>query len=209
MKSFHALRLLLVCVVLLVGMCGGCAPLTFLYHAFVPETIPAQYVPPRTPMLIIVEHGKDPSTAVAECDLLARYIADELLAYKVCPVVDRKLVQQLRDSGENADKLTISEMGKRTKATQVLYVDLQYMDLGAVPTGAPAQARMEIRLHVVDVASAKTVFPARGSDVLPLSFETPMGSGQTRADVNALREALLHTAGSSIGRLFHECEPEE
>jgi hypothetical protein len=186
---------------------GGCALFGFAAQALFPPKINAQYEPPKAaPMLILVENRQNPGMSVAESDELTSYIADDLNAYEVCPVVDRTKLQALRDQQEkSADKMSISEIGKAVGAQQVLYVDLRRSSIGNVE-GVPLHGRLDIAVHIVDVKSGRTTFPKTSTEAYAMTFETPLTAGGN--DPALIRQALLGNAGTSIGRLFHVWYPE-
>lgn len=197
------LLLSIVCVLLL-SVCGGCNIVGFVASA-VPQKIEAKYVPPKTPMLVLVENQQNPGMAIAEADQLTGFICDELAAYEVAPLVEQKKLTKLRDSNENANRMTISQIGKAVGAEQVLYVDLRRLNVSGMRDGIPSHGRIEAVVRVVDVKTGKTVFPAMGQSGWPISMETPMAAlGQRDVNEDAIRESLLFSAGTAIGRLFHD-----
>jgi hypothetical protein len=205
MQIKHTL-LRIVCVAALAAMplLAGCN-LVGLAASAIPQTIDARYTPPKAPMLVLVENRQNPGMAIPESDQLTAFIIDDLSTYKVAPLVDQKKLYKLRDNERNIDKMTISEIGKAVGAEQVLYVDLQRFNVGGLEQGIPVHGRIDATVRVVNVKSGNTTFPAMGQGSWPISYETPMASLEmSRQNVEAVRESLLRTAGTSIGRLFHD-----
>lgn len=202
MLAKHTL-LPLFCLVVL-ALTGGCTTVGYVLSS-IPQTVDAQYKPPQTPMLVLVENRHNPDTTIAEADQLTGFIIDELATYKVAPIVDQKKLYKLRDTEKNINKMTISEIGKAVGAEQVLYVDLQQLNVGGMKEGIPVHGRLNAAVHIVDVKTGKTSFPAMSQGSWPVNFETPMASLEmTGQNEEAVRESLLATAGTSIGRLFHD-----
>lgn len=189
---------------------GGCNIIGFAGNALFPPKIDAKYKPEKVPMLVLVENQQNPSMALAESDELAGYIIDDLKAYKVCPLVDRAKLQQLRDQDEKAvEKMTISEIGRAVGAEQVLYVDMRRSNVGTIE-GVPLHGRLDVAIKVVDVKTSKTLFPQTASASYALNYETPLMTleGGSAASPSDLRTTLLGAAGTGIGRCFHEYFPE-
>ena len=186
-------------------MSGGCAFFGLAAHAVIPEKIEAQYEPPKTPMLVLVENQANPEMLVAESEQLAKFIIDDLVTYEVAPIVDTKKLQQLRDTEPQMQKLTISEIGRRLGAKQVLYVNVVRMSVGEIE-GVPLHGKIETLVHMVDVDSGRTKFPSMGES-WPVGYETPLTRDYSKAGPASVREGLLRTAGTTIGRLFHDYEP--
>lgn len=196
----------IVCSAALAAMAllGGCNIVGYVASA-VPQTVDARYEPPKTPMLVLVENRQNPGMAIPEADQLTGFIIDDLVTYEVAPLVEQKKLYKLRDNEKDIDKMTISQIGKAVGAEQVLYVDLQRLNVGGQEEGIPTHGRLEAVVQIVDVKSGKTTFPAMGQGGWPVSFETPMASlGMSRQNPEAVRESLLRTAGTSISRLFHD-----
>jgi hypothetical protein len=187
-----------------IPLLGGCNIVGYVASA-IPQTIDARYEPPKTPMLVLVENRQNPEMAIPEADQLTAFIVDDLVTYKVAPLVDQKKLDKLRDDEKNINKMTISQIGKAVGAEQVLYVDLQRLNVGGQEEGIPTHGRLEAIVQIVDVKSGKTAFPAMGQGGWPVNFETPMASlGMSRQNPEAVRETLLRTAGTEISRLFHD-----
>lgn len=169
----------------------------------VPQTIDAKYTPPKTPMLVLVENRQNPGAMISEADQLAGFIMDELATYKVAPLIDLKKLYGLRDNEKNIDKMTITQIGKAVGAQQVLYVDLQRLSVNDADGGLPMHSRLDAAVHLVDVRTGTTTFPAMGQPSWPISLETPITVMANNTNREAVREDLLRSTGTEIGRLFH------
>jgi len=182
---------------------GGCNVIGYGLSA-IPQKIEAQYTPPKTPILVLVENQQNPGMTVDEGDELTGYILDELATYEVAPLVEMKKLQDLRDSGTNVDKMTISQIGKAVGAEQVLYVDLRRVNVGEAVEGIPLHGRLDATVRIVEVKTGRTSFPVSGSGTWPVTFETPITQDTSRANPRTIRESLLRAAGTTIGQLFHD-----
>jgi hypothetical protein len=195
----------IVCLAALAGLLalGGCNIVAFGLSSL-PQKAEARYKPPATPMLVLVENQRNPGIAMVEADQLTAFIMDDLAAYKVAPLIELKKLCELRDREKNIDKMTITQIGSAAGAHQVLYVDLQRFNIGGVEEGIPMQARVDVTVRLVDVKTSATTFPAMGQGNWPISLETPITANLSRTNPDAVRESLLRSAGTAIGRLFHD-----
>lgn len=173
-----------------------------LFADAIPKTVDAKYIPPKTPILVLVENQRNPGALVAEADQLAGFIMDDLAAYKTAPLIGLKKLYELRDNEKNIDKMTITQIGKAVGAQQVLYVDLLRFSEGEA--GVSMRSRLDATVHLVDVKTSVTTFPAIGQPNWPIAMETPIDIVVTDANVQAVRESVLRSAGTEIGRLFHD-----
>lgn len=178
-------------------------------EAIIPPTEPAEYVPPKkAPMLVLVENRKDPGRAWAESEQLAALITTDLADHKVCPIIPQHKLIDLRDKDPVAmRRMSITEIGKALDAQQVLYVDLMSVDTPAV-TGTPVKGRIEMRLHVVDVATGKTAWPLAPNEPTEMSFEAKAPLSQEDDRMVIFSETLLRGAAHSVARLFYEYNPQ-
>lgn len=183
---------------------SGCNYVGFILSSL-PKTVDARYTPPKTPMLILVEHQKNAGMLLSESDELTAFIWDDLTAYKAAPLIDPKKLYELRDREKDVDKMTITQIGKAVGAEQVLYVDLLQLSVGGAQEGIPVHGRIEAVVRVVDVTTGKTMFPAMGQSGWPVSLETPITtSNVSNRDPVAVQRTLLGSAGTAIGRLLHD-----
>jgi hypothetical protein len=202
-------RVLLTLVVVSFGALAGCATIGFGAQALFPPKVDPVYEPVKTaPLLVMVENQRNPSMSVAEVDELTGYILDDLAAYEVAPLIDREKLQELRDLHEkDMEKMTISKIGKDVGAEQVLYVDLKRSNVGTI-AGVPLHGRIDVAVKVVDAKTGQTLFPKNATAAYAMSFETPLTKTVDNTDPTLMRQALLSSAGTGIGRLFHTWYPE-
>jgi hypothetical protein len=184
---------------------GGCQVLGAAAYVVTPPKIKAQYVPPKTPMVVLVENRQNPGMYVYSSDQLTGYIIDDLKTYEVCPLIPDEKLRQFMDSTPSTSKMTISQIGKAVGASQVLYVDLRHVSVGGI-VGVPAAARAEAGVRVVDVATGKTMFPQTG-EAYPISFQSEISQDATQQDMTQVRDAMAREAGADIARLFHDLMP--
>lgn len=206
MKRRWLVCLLIPAVLLpIVVVSGGCQAVGMAAYVLNPPVDKARYVPPKAPMLVLVENKANPGMYVLATDQLTGYIIDDLQAYEVCPIVPQSKLTALQDANPNMEKMTISQIGQAVGASQVLYVDIRKISVGAI-AGVPASGRAEALVRVVDVKTGTTAFPST-AESLPVVFDTPLIDDVQNPDMVRARETMLHAAGTTIGRMFHDFSP--
>lgn len=205
LRMTKSVALLLLFVPLLALTVGGCQAAGLVAYAVSPPKIRAQYVPPKAPMLVLVENRQNPGMFVYSRDQITGYIIDDLNTYEVCPIIPDEKLQQFLDATPNADKMTISQVGKAVGASQVLYVDIRRVSVGGI-VGVPATARAEASVRVVDVATGATKFPASGESY-PVLFQSEVTQDARQQDLTQVRDSMAREAGTDIARLFHDFMP--
>lgn len=208
--SFRTLRCAF-CV--LFALLPGCSVLgVAAYKLHGPASVPAQYVPAKQPMLVLVENYQHQSSVTAHADLLGRMLVKELGAKKVAPLVPLDKLQALRDARPaEYPKMSMAAIGRAVGASQVLYVQLQRSDVTPM-TGGGGDAltgQTSATVKVVDVATGNTLWP---SDIAaeagyPVAAGTQLGTnnGGTPQDV---RQRMYAKLSHDIARLFYKWQPE-
>ena len=202
------LLLLLAAVVMPLAGCSLAAMIGLVGNAIDTPSVPAQYIPPKTsPMLVMVENRRNPGMIWPESEQLAAFISSELTIHKICPVIAQGKLSDLRDKDPQAmRRMSITTIGKAVAAQQMLYVDVTSVDMPAA-VGAPVRGRIDMRVHVIDVASGKTVWPVAPNEATDLSFEAQAPLAMESDRMVLFTESLLHGAGRNVARLFYEYDP--
>lgn len=193
------------CLLLLLAAGAGCQLFGLAAYTVLPRTVKQEYTPPKTPMLVLVESARDPGMLVPEAEHLTACIVDDLEAFEVAPMVDWRGLQKMREADPDMPKRSISEIGKKMGAQQVLYVDLSRAYFGAAE-GLEVRGKVEARVRVVDVATGKRVYPIT-AESRQILVETPLSRDFRDTDVVAVQQELLQATGITIGRLFHKWDP--
>jgi hypothetical protein len=188
---------------------AGCGVFGALAHKVVGDPpVPAQYVPPQTPMLVWVENYGAPGSARLESEQLALAIEHELRARNVAPLVD---ATALRDEHaqrpDSLKRLTIPALGAKAGARQVVYVHLSSGSIEQPPASDAMRASASARVRVVDVASGQTVWPldlAEGFEILVEAPYQRLGPGVNEL---TLRQQLRRSLAERIARLFYNFKP--
>jgi hypothetical protein len=207
-KGRRALLHCLSCI-LVFSLITGCTAASAIGYKFAgPPAVPARYVPPKEPMLVLVENYRATGGGSTDAEMLARHLVEELKEHKVAPLVPLDALYALRT--ERADgyrKMSMSAVGRETGAKQVLYVDVQQSSIGAPPGSDLLKGRVAVQVRVVDVATGATRWPTEAAEGIPLAYETPL----PRADVNTseamVRQHMHEQMALRIGRLFYKWKP--
>ena len=202
------LLLALVAMVMPLAGCSLMAVVGIAGDALNPPRVPPQYVPSKTsPMLVMVENRQNPGMIWPQSEQLAAFISTELTIHQICPVIPQGKLSDLRDKDPQAmRRMSITAIGKALNAQQVLYVDLMSVESPDI-TGAPVRGRIDMRVHIIDVASGKTAWPIAPNEAVGLSFEAQAPLDMERDRMVMFTESLLRGAGRNVARLFYEWDP--
>jgi hypothetical protein len=202
--------LLLACLAcaLCAAGCGVVGALTYKLHG--PLPVEAQYVPPPTPMLVMVEQPPNQSEGYGDAEALAMMISKALAAKNVAPQVDPVKAIDLRSSKPlEFGKLSISEVGKRVGAEQVLYVRIDQVNVRVAQGSDLFKGSSQVRARVVDVATGTVAWPPEAMDGLPVGATTEVMSGRDGATAQSIRTTVLAKTADSVAKLFYKWKPEE
>jgi hypothetical protein len=209
MKKFCCL--LSVSALLLVSgasLCGCNVLSAVSYKTFGPPKIPAEYVPPQTPMLVLAESYHQANDLQPYADQLTSLVHRDLQDHKVAPLVDEnKLIALRAEKGRSFQQLKIPEVGKAVGARQVLYIDLQECNFAEIAASEVFQGSIRAKVRVVDVATGETKWPGVG-DGKPFAAKTEFARRDARDTPLAVRNLMLEDLAAAISRQFHDVKPE-
>ncbi|MEO6434610.1 MAG: hypothetical protein ABIP55_02465 [Tepidisphaeraceae bacterium] len=195
---------------MLVFAVAGCSVLGIAaYKIAGPPAVPAQYVPARTPMLILVENFQYQTSAAAPSDVLARYIAADLQKHNVAPLIPLEKLQAMRDAGApEYTKMSITAIGRELGAAQILYVQLHSSDVTPLSGGEALHGQAAASVKVVDVATGQNLWPTdiAGGHVVAAKAQASSSRQATPADVH---QQLTIKLTEQISRLFYKWKPDD
>jgi len=188
---------------------GGCsAPGALAYKFFGPPSIPARYKVPHAPLLVLVENAHSGSIAMPETDALAQVIYEDLLANKVAPLIDPDKVHDLRDHNPVAfSKMSIAEVGRQMGAAQVLYVQVDQLEIEAPPSSGVVRLKIALKVQMIETETARPTWPDSG-DKEPFAVETPWQRIETGTSRTSLYHEILRESGQELAQWFYEFHPE-
>lgn len=208
--SFRIVKCSLACIVL-AGSMFGCAIGGLVASKLGPgPTEDAKYVPPKEPMLVLVENYQHPALGDAAAERLGRQIAEELTQNKVAPIVPPASLVDLRDTkGEAYRQMKIPAIGEALGAKQVLYVNVISYDADSTLASDMVKGRVELRVRVVDVKTAKTVWPSEASTGYQVAVETDHTHLPDRAAAADMAGTICKTTADRVAKLFYKHNVEE
>lgn len=178
-----------------------------VYQTRGPTPINPEYVPKQEPLLVLAENNSTSSSGFV-ADGLASAIVSDFRENKVAPIVPLTVLDGLRDKDLPAyKKMSIAEIGRATGAAQVLYVDMQSVEIENQNSGNYLRGKMVVRVRVVDSATGQTRWPGDDAAGRHLTAQTDYLHGAEANESNVYRQ--LDTAmATQVGHLFHEWQPE-
>jgi hypothetical protein len=189
----------------MICFCGsGCEVLGTIAHIAVGDPpIPAQYVPPKAPTLVLVENFRSPGAVQLDGDMIAHLVCEELKEKGKLDVIDPdKLVPIREEDPAKFQKMSIPELGKAVGAKQVIYVDLIESDFSSDTSQSVVHATATARVRVVDVASTQTLWPASPPGGKELSNKIDFDPVDT-SHALSMRTDMLTQLSSQISKLFY------
>jgi hypothetical protein len=174
-----------------------------------PAPIPAEYVPAKKPMLVLVENYEHQSSVNAHADLLGRMLMKDLDAKQVAPLVSLDKLQELRDARPGEFRtMSMSAIGREVGAEQILYVQLHNSDVTPMSGSNTLTGQSAASVKVVDVATGDTLWPGGGDEVgYPVAAATRLGS-DNGGNVQDVRQRMYFQLSNKIARLFYKWQPE-
>jgi hypothetical protein len=197
---------LLFCVALLTGGCTLAGLLAEKTTGAV--DVSAKYAPAKERTLLLVENAVAAGTDL-DSDQLSRYIAEDLKANNVCPLVEESELEKVRETyGDQYRKMSVEAVGRETGAKQVLWVKVIECTVETPGASSMVQGHLSVKVKVVDVATGTTRWPVDAEDGEPLHIDTPfMETDSVNRDM-ATRQAMCRSMAESIGKLFHAWKPD-
>ena len=198
----------LIVIPLLLSGCEVLGVAAYKLHG--PAKVPAQYVPAKQPMLVLVENFQHQSSVNAHADLLGRMIVKDLEQKKVAPLVSLDKLQALRDAKRaEFPKMSMAAIGREVGASQILYVQLQRSDVNPMSGGDVLTGQTSATVKVVDVATGNTLWPAdiAAEAGYPVGAGTRLGA-DNGANVQDVRQRMYAKLSHEIARLFYKWQPE-
>jgi hypothetical protein len=211
-RSFVFAILYPLSTILVFSALTGCQAASVAYYKIHgPPWVEAKYVPDKTsPMLVLVENYRAPSSAYSDADLLTRYLSLELENHDVAPLVAGEKLHDVQTTrpAEFAGMSTAA-IGRATGAAQVLYVQLLSNTVEPIAGGQGLRGEARVRVKVVDTETGELRWPTDLSEGYALGTSTTLGTDQTTGNAMAIRQSMYHKLADDIAKLFYKWQPEE
>lgn len=186
---------------------AGCAPLGRGLTSMTLPQPPAQYIPQKTNMLVLVQNHRDPASMQFVCELLDRQVTYQLVQHHVAPIVNPdRLVEFRQANSKKFSSMEIAAIGKALGAKQVLYADLVDFRTERSIGGDAVMGQGEANVKVIDVATGEVRWPQETADGQPVTAETayiPLQWGATEGTVEKQVEQEL---ADEVAKLFYGSE---
>jgi hypothetical protein len=200
--------LLLVACLFLTG-CQAAAIAYYKIHG--PEWVEPKYVPDKSsPMLVLVENYRAPSSAYNDADLLTRYVSLQLEQHDVVPLVPGERLHDLQTTQPTEfSGMSTAAIGRATGAGQVLYVQLLHNIVEPISGGQGIRGEVSVRIKIVDAETGASRWPTDLSEGYELGASTSLGTDQTTGTAMAIRQGMYQKLADQIAKLFYKWQPEE
>jgi hypothetical protein len=189
---------------------SGCAALgVAASDAAGTPSVPARWVPPREPTLVLVERNYAIAGGDPDCDRLERFINQDLKSHDVAPLVDFQPLATLRETDpDKFGRLSIAALGRMAGAKQVIYVSV--LSYGSeTPIGSPqAKWSASVKVKVVDATTGQSRWPLDLADGIPMQADSEYQARDETVAYGAVRDILNRNLADKIGKLFHSWEQE-
>ena len=188
---------------------AGCTPMGMLTHKLVgPPPRPAQYLPAKERMLVLVENYRNPSAAMLDAERLARRLSDELAQYNIAPLVAPDRLEAVRGQPDYA-KMTIPAVGRAAGAKQVLYVNVRQYTVEGTVAGEMTKGKADMTVRVVDAKTGANRWPTDSSAGHAVTIQTPWLRREEGVNESTLRDQMSRQAATYIVKLFRKHSAED
>jgi len=189
---------------------GGCSAAGAIMHKVAgPPAVPAKFVPAPKPLLVLVENYSRQSSGHADEDLLARYVEGELKEHKVAPVVDSTKLRELRMARPgDFHELSISNLGRKVGAEQVLYVNIVESRIEPLLGDESVRTQTSVRVKMIDVSNGETRWPTDMEAGFPLEYKSEWGTGIGRSEME-IKQGIYRALSDRIAKLFYKWKPDQ
>jgi hypothetical protein len=191
------------------AFCTGCNVFgAAAYKVMGPPAVPAEYVPEKEPMLVLVESYRRPGMAY-DAEQLSRHVVEQLKYWETAPTIDLMELYKLRDADPQAfAKMTIPEVGRKLGARQVLYIDMVDSDLESSSGMQVYRGEMTVRIRVVDSQTSASRWPVDAAEGFPVTYETDFGGFASDGNSNTVRQKIYAGMAYQIVRNFRKWKPD-
>jgi hypothetical protein len=208
MKSIPTQCLLAAVLFLALATLPGCAIVGVVANDVGGNSmVPAQYIPPKEPTLVLVENFSVASGGDIDGDRLSHYVSDVLKQADIVPLVDYAGITRLREQDPMAYRhMSIAAIGQAVGAKQVIYVSVsEYSPTSSGGTDLVSW-KGAVKVKVVDTQTGKSRWPEDLADGVPVSAETSFKETDPEKGDLLVRDELNQTLAKQIAKLFHEWE---
>lgn len=184
----------------------GCSELGVVATRTTGNVEKAKYVPNKNDaMLVLVEsYGLSLDSGV-ETQHMTLTLRKTIEDNKIANLVDQQTLERLRDAQprEYDKSMSITEIGRRVGARQVLYVNIWRSEIAKPAGSGQMRGQMDAQVKIVDTTTGDTRWPVGSpSESVQITTNwTPENPDSTESD---LRGQMADQMAADIGKLFHD-----
>jgi len=207
-------RLTLSCIAaaasLAVAGCNIFAPAYFIVAG--PGNVDREYELDKNARTVVFVD--DPSSRIATRRIrvaIGEAAQDEIVRQRLLDdgnVIDARAALAATSRDRDDAPLSIAEIGRAVEADTVIYVLVTGFD--ATPVSADSRAFAELRVKVIDCATAERLWPLDNEAGYPLRVTLPIDAGvigaTSRSEALQAQRALAERTGLAVSQLFHTVE---
>jgi hypothetical protein len=173
-----------------------------------PDEVPARFVPPKEPMLVLVEPYHSSGDVEIDAEHLGVALRKDIEDHKTAPLVDFAKLEKLKDANPDAyDKMTVDGIGRAVGAKQVLYVDVITSGIENPSGGGSIRGTMTALVRIVDTASGETRWPLDARNGEQVNITTSWERTDSSEVQARVRGEMADSMAEGIGKLFHPWTP--
>jgi hypothetical protein len=185
---------------------AGCTIIGAVAAKVGPEPmVPAMFMPAKDePLVVIVENYHNPASMRLEADNIARLVSEQLTVNGVALVVDpQKLVTLRQNQGAAYRQMPLDAIGKAVGATQIVYVDLERIDVDQALASETLTGEASARVRIVD-EEGELLWPIDSAGGFPVSVKIdPQRNATGGANEPQVRQRLHASLSDRIAKLFY------
>ena len=208
-----------VALLLMIAACASCQAVGAIVAKTVgTPPVPAQFVPANVPTLVFCEHRAQANVDDVAAEDMGRRVAAIWTREKISPVIDSGKLEQLMSdpttdqslAGNGSGKFTsmgIDTVGRKLGASQVLYIDMLDDQIEAPPASDLIRGKVSVRVRIVDVKTALTLWPRDAVEGYPMDQESEWTARTEGVTDSTIEEGTRNAVAESIVRLFYKYTP--
>jgi hypothetical protein len=184
---------------------GGCQYFGAILSKFTddPKT-PAQYVPTREDMLVLIEDSHNPDLIGILGDRLMTNVAQKLTTHKVDQLIDpKKLIDFRSEHLEQYRHMSVLALAHMFKARQILYADVVTFNVTAPIGSETAKGTITAYVKIIDAQTGETRWPQDAGPQI-ITVETPTLPVKTGDTLEPLNDYVVDRLSDRIAELFYE-----
>ena len=209
MRTALTLVVLMVASVMFVASMLGCALGAVAYKLAPEPKLPAQFNLAPVPTLILADDAMDRSLGSLDADRLGRLVEQQLVSWKIVPVIPHDRIIALRDADPTRfHRESATAIARELQAEQIVLIAFEGAELGlSMGTDMP-RARAAATVRVVDLAG-NVLFPIDNQTGRAVVYQTPYRKPQDRPSALGERGMAIEGLARSIARMFRPFEAGE